>query len=138
MKKIILIISMLFMTSSAIFAAANIEDCSFDTTANAEVFLQWCSKGTTGIKPYLAWDTKDSIKERVKTIATWAISLGALFAVGALVWAGIQYTKAYGEDESLKKAKTTGIYALIGLFLLMASFGLVNIFVNFVYTVTGQ
>ncbi len=135
MKKIILILWFFIATLPSIFSYA--ANCSFDKNANPEDFLQSCSEGTVWIKPP-AWETKTSIKERVKTIATWAISLGALFAVGALVWAGIQYTKAYGEDESLKKAKTTWIYALIGLFLLMASFGLVNIFINFVYTVAGQ
>lgn len=50
-----------------------------------------------------------------------------------IVWSGIQYTKSFGEDESLKKAKNTGIYAVIGLLLLMASFGLVDIVIQFVF-----
>jgi hypothetical protein len=41
------------------------------------------------------------------------IAFGALFAIGALVFTGIQYTMSYGDDEKIKKAKTTGIYALI-------------------------
>lgn len=73
------------------------------------------------------------MKEQIKKIAERAISVGALIAVGAIVWAGIQYTKAYGEDESIKKAKNTGIYALIGLVLLLAAFGLVDIFINFLF-----
>ena len=136
MKYFIFIISLFFLTSS-IFAAANKEDCNFDTTTNAVDFLQGCAEGTPAIDPSLETNDEEWIKDRVKNIAKWAISLGALLAVGALVWAGIQYTKAYGEDESLKKAKTTGVYALIGLLLLMASFGLVNIFVNFVYSLAG-
>ena len=70
--------------------------------------------------------------KRVKSIAEKAITFGGILAVGALVWAGIQYTTAYGEDEKLKHAKTTGIYAAIGLLLLMAGFGLVDIFLNFI------
>lgn len=61
-----------------------------------------------------------------------AISLGAVFAVAFLVWAGIQYTTAYGDDEKIKHAKSTGIYATAGLILLMAAFGLVDIFIGFI------
>ncbi len=71
-------------------------------------------------------------------IANGAISFGALLAVWAIVWSGIQYTKAFGEDEKLKKAKTTWIYSLIWLILLLISFGIVDIFINFIYTVTGN
>ena len=62
------------------------------------------------------------------------IEFGALFAIGAIVFSGIQYTTSYGEDEKVKKAKMTGIYALIGLFLLLLAFPLVNIIVNFLYS----
>jgi hypothetical protein len=49
----------------------------------------------------------------VINIAKQVIAFGALFAIGALVFTGIQYTISYGDDEKVKKAKTTGIYALI-------------------------
>ena len=67
-------------------------------------------------------------------MAEKAIAFGALLAVGALVWAGIQYTSSFGEDEKIKHAKSTGVYAVIGLVLLMASFGLVDIVINFIYS----
>ena len=67
-------------------------------------------------------------------IAETAISFGALIAVAILVWSGIQYTLSYGEDEKIKHAKSTAINALIGLILLMASFGLVDVFLNFIFT----
>lgn len=78
------------------------------------------------------------MKDRIITIATAAISLGALLAVGALVWAGIQYTKSMGDDEKLKKAKSSIIFTLIGLILLMAAFPLVDIIINFVYKIADQ
>jgi hypothetical protein len=82
-------------------------------------------------------EAKRATRDRITLIANALISLGAVLAVGALVWAGIQYTKAFGDDESLKKAKNTGIYALIGLILLIASFGLVDIFIRFIYQIVG-
>jgi hypothetical protein len=49
----------------------------------------------------------------------------------------MRYTSSYGDDEKLKKAKTTGIYALIGLLLMMASFGLVDIIINSIYKIAA-
>jgi hypothetical protein len=46
-------------------------------------------------------------KEMIVRIATRVISYGALFAVAALVYSGIQYTLSYGDDEKIKKAKMT-------------------------------
>ena len=74
-----------------------------------------------------------SIKALIKSVAKTVISFGALFAIGAIVFSGIQYTTSYGDDEKVKKAKTTGVYAIIGLFLLLLAFPLVDILVNFVY-----
>ncbi len=53
------------------------------------------------------------MKARIVNIAKKTIQFGALLAVGALVFAGIQYTTSYGDDEKLKHAKTTGIFAVV-------------------------
>lgn len=74
-----------------------------------------------------------AIQALVKSTAKTIIAFGALFAIGAIVFSGIQYTTSYGDDEKVKKAKTTGVYAIIGLFLLLLAFPLVDIVVNFVY-----
>lgn len=108
--------------------------CSLEET-NASSFLSGCSSGTIGIDPALVqWEA--GTRERVWLVATGAISLWALLAVGAIVWAGIQYTKSFGDDEKLKKAKSTGIYAVIGLVLMMLSFSLVDVFINFLFRIT--
>jgi hypothetical protein len=73
----------------------------------------------------------------VINIAKQVIAFGALFAIGALVFTGIQYTISYGDDEKVKKAKTTGIYALIWLLLLLVAFPMVDTVVNFVYAIGG-
>ena len=115
-------------------------DCYIDPneTRTADQFLKDCAMGTKSIDPSnYSWDMIGT-KKQIRDIATGAISFWALLAVGALVWSGIQYTKALGEDEKLKKAKMTGIYSLIGLILLLTSFWLVDIFINFIYTVTGN
>ena len=61
------------------------------------------------------------------------LQFGALFAIGAIVFSGIRYTTSAGDDEKLKSAKNTAIYAIIGLILLLTAFPLVDILVNFIY-----
>lgn len=116
-------------------------DCKIDSSVSAAEMLKKCGENSTGVSPAdtaTNTDTQQWVRDRIVSIATVVISFWALLAVWAIVWAGIQYTKAYGEDEQMKKAKTTGIFAVIWLFLLMAAFPLVDMFINFVYTVAWQ
>lgn len=126
-----LLTSLFFLPLSQI-SFADASDCDAASQGNAAEFLAKCASGTTGIQ-VKADGSVTSVKDRIVDIAKKAIAFGALLAVGAIVWAGIQYTKSFGEDESLKKAKNTGIYAVIGLILLMSAFGLVDIIINFIY-----
>ena len=134
MKKYILIFS-LFL--SLIWVHSSYAACAISQGTSAVDLLKDCGNMTTiWVKP--GWDNaKWEVQQRIQDMASVAISFWALLAVGAIVWSGIQYTKAYGEDEKLKKAKTTAIYAFIWLILLMASFGLVDIFINFIYKVSA-
>lgn len=74
------------------------------------------------------------VKDFVTNIAQGVIAFAALFAVGAIVFAGIRYTTSYGEDEKHKSAKDTAIAALIGLALCLIAFPLVELIVNFFYS----
>ena len=123
---------------SICFLQGSYADCDISTPGtSAAEFLAGCSESSPGgISVSASTDisgTTSDIKQKVKDIAERAIAFGALFAVGMIVWAGIQYTKSFWEDESLKKAKNTGIYAVIWLLLLLASFGLVDIVIKFVF-----
>ena len=120
-----------FVTHSSLFADTN---CNGNSEQNAVIFLQGCA-GTAdnAIAPGYG-DSTENIKKLVISISEKVIAFGALFAVGALVLSGILYTTSYGDDEKIKKAKTTGIYAVIGLVILLVAFPMVNIVVDFVYT----
>lgn len=132
MKKYLIYI----ILSLSLLPFAGYSACSLDETSST-TFLTDCSQEQSGfINPSDTISTTTGIQQRVGEIATGAISLGALLAVGAIVWAGIQYTKSFGDDEKLKKAKTTGIYAVIGLILMMLSFSLVDVIINFIFKVT--
>ena len=135
-----LILLLQSFTFSTVFATCEIEIGW--SIKDAWQFLADCGQNTIWINPWSAGSQytvlETEAKQKIIDIANNVISLWALLAVGAIVWSGIQYTKAFGEDEKLKKAKTTGIYSLIGLILLLISFGIVDIFINFIYTITGN
>lgn len=98
-------------------------------------FIKKCGEGTNAIPVSSTGSTTgiDDISAKVTTYAQTGIVLGSLFAIAMIVWAGIQYNTSYGDDTKVKNAKNTAIYALIGLLLLMMSFPLVNIAINFIY-----
>lgn len=110
-------------------------DASNDERSAVE-FLQDCSgdmnNAISNQRVGIGW-----MQELIISISEKVIIFGALFAIGAIVFSGIQYTTSYGDDEKVKKAKTTGIYALIGLLLLLVSFPLVNTIVSFIYWFAG-
>ncbi|MDD2694188.1 MAG: pilin [Candidatus Gracilibacteria bacterium] len=133
MKKILLIITFLFtgFCNFVFFPAfTHAAYCSVDSS-NAVEFLQSCGSDTIGVDPSQG-DDVEGIRDRVTVIVERAIALGAVFAIAFLVWAGIQYTTAYGDDEKLKHAKSTAIYAIAGLILILAAFGLIDIFIGFI------
>lgn len=75
----------------------------------------------------------EGIKEYVTKIAVQSLGFAGLFAVGAIVWAGIQYTTAYGDSSKLESAKKTAIFASIGLVVALISFSLVNAIIYFMW-----
>lgn len=118
-----------------IFSSYVSASCDPTASGNAADWLKDCANNpANAINPSAGGDGRESIKTLVVSIAEKVLSFGALFAIGAIVYSGIQYTTSYGDDEKIKKAKTTGIYALTGLFLLLTAFSLVNIIVNFIYS----
>lgn len=66
------------------------------------------------------------IKEKIQNISVSMLKYIALFAVGVLVFAGIQYTIAYDNSDKLQRAKGTAIFAVVGLLIALASYSLVN------------
>ena len=128
---LIILISCISIGTWAVVASSH---CLATSVLSASSYLKWCAgNADNAISPTNGGDGVTSIKALIKSVAKTVISFGALFAIGAIVFSGIQYTTSYGDDEKVKKAKTTWVYAIIGLFLLLLAFPLVDILVNFVY-----
>lgn len=74
-----------------------------------------------------------SIFALVSNVMNWLLGLTGVLAVIAFVISGILYLTAAGDEEQIEKAKTTMMYAIIGL--VVAFVGL--IVVNAVSGLTG-
>lgn len=137
-KKLLLLLGFLTLSLSAYVFAADTPSWCDPTSKDAVTYLKACAQGTNGLDPN-GIDAKSSggvtgIKDLVIKIAERVLQFAALFAVGAIVWSGIKYTTAYGDDEKVKSAKSTAIYAIIWLVLTLTAFSLVDILINFIYS----
>lgn len=94
-----------------------------------------CANGTNGVSidNISQENSVNGLSENIKKLASGFMRYAALFAVGAIVIAGIMYTTAYGDDGRLKKAKNIAIFALVGLLLALASYSLVNAVIYIIY-----
>jgi hypothetical protein len=130
---VLTISSIVIMTFSTSYA-----NCQPNYQWSAEQFLKDCAKTGDNVWVDPSWAGKDSMHALIVNIAEWVISFGALFAIGAIVFSGVQYTTSYGDDEKVKKAKMTGIYAITGLLLLLVAFPMVNIVIDFIYEIWSK
>ncbi len=54
-----------------------------------------------------------SAGDSIASIIAWGIGLTAVLAIIAITWTGVQMVLAVGEEEKMKKARHTMIYAFI-------------------------
>jgi len=54
------------------------------------------------------------------------LSLGAILAVIALVWAGFQYVTAFGDDAKIESSKKIIIWVVVGMILIFGAYAIVN------------
>ncbi len=92
------------------------------------IFVQAQDQGGEGFKNPLQCET---IAVCLKAVLNNIIlpPLG-IIAIIAIVWGGVQYIIAAGEESKIEKAKKTITYAIIGLIFV----GLAAVIVNFIVT----
>lgn len=98
--------------------------------------LQNCAKGGNGVAIGDSGtpNKEGQFREKIMSFSSGFLKYAALFAVAAIVIAGVMYTTAYGDGERLKKAKDTAIYACVGLLLALVSYSLVNAVLAIIYS----
>jgi hypothetical protein len=66
------------------------------------------------------------LKELVIGWTNFLLSVAALLAVIAIVWAGFLYVTAAGDDSRMETAKKIIIWVVIGILLILAAYAIVN------------
>ncbi len=120
------------------FSQATVSACDASNTDQSVTdFLSDCSKASRDKAVITDKTDRAWVKDLVKTVAERVIGFGVLFAIGAIVFAGIRYTTSAGDDEKIKSAKSTLTYAVVWFTLLLVAFPLVDIIIGFIYGLGG-
>lgn len=129
------IISILFIIAVSILWADIASAACISAESSPAQFIESCAWDSEGkaVIPSGELGT-DWVRELIISIAQKVIQFGALFAIGAIVFSGIRYTTSAGDDEKIKSAKNTAVFAIVGLVLLLIAFPLVDIVVWFFYS----
>lgn len=69
----------------------------------------------------------DSFTELVENIITWIVNIGISVAIIMIIYAGLLFMTAAGEEEKITKARKALIWSLIGLAVLLIGKGFVSI-----------
>ena len=98
----------------------------------SNIWLAFASVNPSDIKsPWniLVAPNKD-MWDSIGSMIGWMIGLTAVLTIIAVTWAGINMVLAVGEEEKMKKARQTMIYAFIGLIISWLAFGAVKFVTN--------
>jgi len=60
-------------------------------------------------------------------LLNWFFIIAAALCVAVIVWAGITYATAGGDEEKVERAKNRLIYAIIGVVLIIAAYAIVRV-----------
>src|SRR3989344_6826580 len=62
------------------------------------------------------------LAQRINNFYNWALGIGAIFALGIIVFGGILYITSAGNPDRLREARAWITAALVGLLILFGSF----------------
>lgn len=89
-------------------------------TSNAQIDVDTGSQKITGVS------TSRDLKGEITRIINYGLGFAGLVAVIFLIYGGVQYIIAGGDQDTMDKAKNTIIYAIIGLVIILLAFVVVS------------
>lgn len=75
-------------------------------------------------------ETERSLSEYVQDVAEFALTFVSIIAVLYIIYAGFRILIGNGEEEQLKKSKTTIIYVIIGLVVMWLAWSITAFILN--------
>jgi type IV secretory pathway VirB2 component (pilin) len=87
-----------------------------------------------------AWELPDvsgmnlptgTLSEVVLNITDWILGFAGILALLFIIWGGIQYTTASGNEDQMQNAKKTIQWGIIGLVIVGLSYAIVKTVVGF-------
>lgn len=74
--------------------------------------------------------TNADLNQIILNITNWVLGFVTILAVLFLIWGGLQYLTAAGNEEQVEKAKNTITYALLGLVVAAIAYAAVIVVVQ--------
>ena len=75
---------------------------------------------------------ESNIVDVLENIIKWVVGFIILIAILMIVWAGINYMTAAGDQNKVETAKKNLTYAAIGLLIAALAYAIVNLIIGFV------
>jgi len=75
---------------------------------------------------------ESKIENVLENIIKWVVGFIILIAILMIVWAGINYMTAAGDQNKVETAKKILTYAIIGLLIAALAYAIVNLIIGFV------
>lgn len=89
-------------------------------------FLALAQAPTQYIINYIAPTGQRTIIEIVETVLSWLVLLGFPIVGIFIIWSGVKFLTAGGDETKISDAKRMFLYSLIGGAIIFASFIIVN------------
>ncbi|MBU3999585.1 pilin [Patescibacteria group bacterium] len=77
--------------------------------------------------------TTNTTEELVSSIVSWLLGITSAVVIIFLVYGGIMYITASGDENQIEKSKKIINYAIIGLFLVLISYSVVTTLNNIIF-----
>ncbi|MBP8016488.1 hypothetical protein KAZ01_00625 [Candidatus Gracilibacteria bacterium] len=77
-------------------------------------------------------------KNKILSVTQKIVILGFIAAIGGIVFSGILFVVGLGNTDKIKKAKDALKWSLIGLIAIITAQIIVNVLINFIYSIGGS
>lgn len=77
--------------------------------------------------------TTNTTQELVTSVVNWLLGITSAVVILFLVYGGIMYITASGDEAQIEKAKKIINYAIIGMFLVLVSYSVVTTLNNIIF-----